>query len=323
MHWAQVRLGQIATTQPIPIQLFELPSPLERLPAGCAHDDARHRFVRAGNGVLGISPRRYATHGYFALAGTGHEPSASDWKPAVVDEALKLANPIGRFPAPYDNGSVIRLPDVDWARGHRHLQGWLGLGIGEPTACLFRVGARRITHELDEHGRFAVTLGERRFDVMVDSGSNVLMLDLDALGIGRYASIKSFYDVATLTPLALTVTAGASETELTRPLYIGPAAQLKKACGGGYGVLPMLAIGLHREDAPSVLGLPFFYGRTVATGLQGSVNPFRDEASASNPLLSFDVEETVSVDDDDVASADDDVATTPPMSPHGFITYTD
>jgi hypothetical protein len=325
-HWAQVRLGQVATSQPIPIQLFDLPSPLESLPASFRGDDARQRFVKAGNGVLGISPRRHATHGYFAYAGAGDQASDSDWIPVVVDESLKLANPIGQFPAPYDTGSVIRLPDVDWGGGHKQVQGWLGLGIGAPTESLFRVGARKVSHELDKHGKFAAAIGERRFDVLVDSGSNVLMLDLDHLGIARCASIKSFYDVATLTPLALTVTAGANEIELARPLYVGPAAELEKSYSG-YGVLPALAIGPYREGAPSVLGLPFFYGRTVATGLQGSANPFHDEVSASNPLLSFDVEETVSLDDDEVASVDDnDLATAPsswPKSAHGFIVYTD
>ena len=325
MHWAQVRLGQVATTGPIPIQLFDLPSPLERLPADCRHDDARQRFVKAGNGVLGISPGRYAMHGYFAVGSAGDPPCASDWVQIDVDESLKLANPIGHFPAPYDNGSVIRLPDVDWGGGHKQLQGWLGLGIGAPTESLFRVGSRKVAHELDENGEFAATIGERRLDVLVDSGSNLLVLDLDHLGFARCASIKSLYDVATLTPLTLTVRVGANEVELARPLYVGPAANVKKACGGGYGVLPMLAAAPRHEDAPHVLGLPFFYGRTVATGLQGSVNPFQDEASISHPMLSFDVEETVSLYDDEVASVDADETATPPprTSPHGFIVYTD
>ncbi len=198
----------------------------------------------------------------------------------------------------------------------------VGLGIGAPSESLFRVGARRVSHELDADGQFEVRIGERRLDVLVDSGSNLLMLDLDHLGFARWASAKAFYDVATPTPLTLTVPAGADEVELTRPLYIGRAAALKKACGGGYGVLPMLAIAPQRKDAPNVLGLPFFYGRTVATGLQGSANPYHDALRAGRPLPSFDVEEALSVYSDEVASDGDDGAAGPPP-PYGFIVYTD
>ena len=244
MHWALVRLGGVATTRAIPIQLYQWPSRFELLPAGYEKVDERHQFLEMNNGILGIAPYRHWPKRYFAFD--------------AGDESA--------FDAEY---------------------------------------------------------------VLVDSGTNTSALDLEHLEIPRCKSLGTelnrVYDAAPMTPLSLTVSAGAVEVELARPLYVGPAANVKKACGGGYGVLPMLAAGPHREDAPSVLGLPFFYGRTVATGLQGNVNAFQDEASLSHPMLSFDVEETVSLYDDEVASVDDDETATPPprTSPHGFIVYTD
>ena len=328
LHAAQVRVGQVETTQAIPIQLFDAPSPLERRPSSYK-DDARARFIRMGNGVLGISPRRHDPQRYFALRRWGPEAVLPAWKPVDVDASREVVNPIVHFPPPYDNGSVISLPEVDGSTGQKTAQGWLGFGIGQPTEALLPAAAHVMAHELDAQGKFAAMLGGRRVDLVVDSGSNVLMLDLEPLGLPRHERFKRFYDAAPLTPLPLAF--GANEIELARPLCIGPAATMNKALDDGYAVLPMLAIAPIAADAPNVLGLPFFFGRTVATGLQGAVNPFPQEPPCSAPTLSFDVEETVSLEDDsdaepvaqEAAAKAVDAAFVPAPSPNGFIAHTD
>ena len=65
------------------------------------------------------------------------------------------------------------------------------------------------------------------------------------------------------------------------------------------------------EGAPgglrtNVLGLPFFYGRSVATGLEGAINPYLEPVPASAPRLAGD------------AGADRAMA-----SRYGFVAYTD
>ena len=297
LHRAQVSLGKVATKEAIPIQLYDWPSRVERLPAGYHDDDARQALILMGNGILGISPRLLWTKRYYALRaprGPGAKSKASDWKPAYVDETRQLANPIAHFPPPYDNGSVISLPDVDWRHGQGEVHGWLGLGIGAPTENLFPVGARRISHDLDKHDRFWVTLDERPFKVLTDSGCNVVLLDLDALGYARDPAGLGYYHADAPTPLKLSVSADANVFELSRPLYLGSVKNLRKAYLG-YGVLPMLVACDDKPDKYNLLGLPFFYGRTVATGLRGAVNPYGPVAP--------------------VAAA--------PTSPHGFIAYTD
>ncbi len=285
MHWAQVRIGHLATTEAIPIELFDRPSPEESLPAGYGSADLRGKLTRAaGNGILGISSHRHSPYGYFVFVGAGSTGGSDDWAPVRLDKVRKLANPIMHFPAPYDTGSVIRLPEVNWRHGQRSAQGWLGFGLGPPTAALFPPGSRVIAHEFDRHHRIPVTLAKRRLDVMVDSGTNLLVLDLEHLGLARHSRFENCYDPAIPTPIALAVRCAVGKVKLAHPLRVGPADRLNKMYRG-YAVLPTIAswpdprkVIKARKKKANVLGLPFFYGRSVATGLRGAVNPYVQSA---------------------------------------------
>ena len=288
MHWAQVRLGDLATTEAIPIELFDEPSPDELLPAGYGSGDLRGQLgAMVGNGILGISPHRHSPDGYFVYVGPGRTGWDADWFPVQLDKALQLANPIAHFPAPYDNGSVIHLPEVDWCNGQRAAQGWLGFGLGPPTAVLFPQDRRVIAQELDKSHRFPLTLAKRQLDVTVDSGTNLLVLDLEHLGWARHGYFENCYDPAALVPVELAVGSTVDRVKLARPLYVGPADKLSKMFQG-YAVLPTIATWpdpqqmskAHRKKK-NILGLPFFYGRAVATGLEGVINPYLEPAPAS------------------------------------------
>ncbi len=312
LHWAWVRMGGLETTEAIPIELFDSPSPGESLPAGYGGFDMRAEpATTVGNGILGIAARRYHHGRYYMFTGDGGALAQSDWERVMLDESAQLANPIGYFPEPYNNGSVISLPEVDAGKGQKAAQGWLGFGIGQPTAMLFPEGRRVITHELDQHGKFPVRLSERPVEVMLDSGSTVIHLDLDPLGFTRHKSLREFYDPAVLTPVDLTVISAGQEIKLARALQVGPADNVEKA-DQGYAVLPMLATWhgpdgvVPGEPEDSLLGLPFFFGRAVATGLQGTVNPFAPRMPQAAPAtLPEEGRERVT------------------HSPNGFVAYTD
>ena len=312
LHWARLRIGGVETDDAIPIELFDRAAPGESLPAGYGGPDLRDDDPSAlGNGILGISARRYSPGRYFAFAGASGALAESDWDQVTVEEALQLANPIVHFPAPYNNGSVISLPEVDRSAGQKTAQGWLGFGIGQPTERLFPKGSRVITHELDRDGHFPAKLGGQGVDVMLDSGTNVTHLDLEHLGLARHKVLAHFYDPAALTPVELSVTSAGHEIKLARAVLVGPADHLAKIYQG-YAVLPMLAMWhgpqgvLSREPEDNLLGLPFFFGRAVATGLQGTVNPFAPRVPQAAPAtLPEEGRERVT------------------HSPNGFVAYTD
>ncbi len=193
LHWARVRIGGVETTETMPINVFDRSSPGEQLPAGYGGRDLRDEADGiAGNGILGISPQRYSRGRYFAFAGAHGTPSKFDWDRVKVKKSLQLANPIGHFPEPYNNGNVINLPEVDASSGQKTVQGWLGLGIGQPTEMLFPEGSRVITHELDQDSLFPVKLGERSLDVMLDSGATVIHLDLDISALRATRFFRGF-----------------------------------------------------------------------------------------------------------------------------------
>ena len=287
LHWAEVRIGGVATAAAIPIELFDNPGPDESLPSGYGSADARSKLrMTVGNGILRISPQSFAEVGYYVNVGSHGVRSKSDWEPVKIHDALKLANPIGHFPAPYDTGSVIRLPEVDWAGGQSTAQGWLGFGLGRPTAALFPQGSRLIVHELDQRRRFPAVVEQRAVDMTLDSGSNFLVLSLDPPGFPAHPNFARCYNPAALTPIDLRFPSAGRDIELARPLLVGSADQLHKA-RQGCAVLPTIAAGPRPEPgaagAPdarrtNVLGLPFFFGRSVATGLKGAVNPYVQSA---------------------------------------------
>jgi hypothetical protein len=116
---------------------------------------------------------------------------------------------------------------------------------------------------------------------------------------------------AALTPIHFTVTSAGHEIKLARALPIGPAGHVVKI-SQGYAVLPMLAMWhgpqglLPCEPEDNLLGLPFFFGRAVATGLQGTVNPFAPRVPQAAPAtLPEEGRERVT------------------HSPNGFVAYTD
>ncbi|OIQ79524.1 hypothetical protein GALL_387300 [mine drainage metagenome] len=299
IHRAHVRIGQVTTTQAIPIEIYDRPTPFERLPDAYMQGDSREWIIRTGNGILGISTSPREAGSYCVERAAGGVQSAPQWEWVLVDEGRQLANPIAYFPEPYNNGSVIQLPAVDARAVGAKVQGWLGLGLGTPTDALFAPGVRVLWSELDKDGYFPLTIGERRLDVMLDSGTNLLALDLDHLDIPCRGAGDDRYDAPIATPIELTAKCGGRQFRLEQPLYVGPADAT--LCGNlGYAVLPTMALASRWTNGRNTLGIPFFYGRTVATGLRGTVNPF-----AQAPRV---IGEGFAV---------------PSKSPNGFIAYTD
>ena len=310
IHSAQVGIGRVTTTQPIPIELYDMPSAGDRLPKAYLRVDSRDWFGRTANGVLGISPWRHHAEGYYVDRHWGGSQSKPDWREVSVDTPRQLANPMAYFPEPYNNGSVIQMFDAEPAAAYPKLRGWLGLGVGLRTYGLFPGEARVIAQELDEQRRIPLLIGERRFDVLIDSGTNMLALDLDHLGhpgIFYRGGGDERYDAPTATPIELTALCGKHKVKLAQPVYVGPAQALFWG-DLGYAVVPALTITSRPVQGQGTLGSPFFYGRTVATGLRGTVNPFCQPAPAAG--LHGDV------------ACDEALAPYSP-SPNGYVAYTD
>ncbi len=280
VNLAQVRIGKLATLRPIPIQVIDRPERRETLPPGYGDPDARLMAIDMANGILGISPQRHQPNGYFVESRSAAGDDAGSWHATQLQRAMQIANPIADLPVPYDGGSVIRLPEVDPASGDETASGELGLGIGAATDRLFPPHARIVAHQLDAAGMFRAAISGHEFDVLIDSGTNALSLDLKPLGVALHPR-HPYYDAPATQQFHLDVRSGDALVRLQRPLYVGATVKYLKA-NQRHGALPMV-VGWdpHASRQINVLGLPFFYGRTVATGLSDTVNPFQLGAPAA------------------------------------------
>ena len=324
VHWAKVQIGKVTTQRAIPIQVFDAPTDGELVPAGYGRVDKRRLMGFRCNGVLGIGPQRHVDTGYYRWEEGSNSwlwKSPSQWVAQGVDRTRQLVNPIARFPAPYNNGSVLSMPAVDWNTGAERVRGLLGLGIGEPTDRLFESGRRVLSHDFNDKSQFPAVLGGRRVELTARTSTSGMTLDLAHLGIPRHASSPKLYDAKVPTVIDLTVPHAGEYVRLARPLYVGPTVDYV-AAHPGHGVLPMIVGAPDRPGEPNVLGMPFYYGRTVATGLAGTVNPFAQgravnskpvaAAPFSGPLgvhiIDDHVDRLMSIEDDeDIEIIDDEV----------------
>ncbi|WP_079418173.1 DUF3443 domain-containing protein [Thiomonas intermedia] len=267
MHLATVQIGGEVTTSAIPIQFMNDPT-LPVAPASCEAQgtDFASRFAPVANGILGIS-------NFIHDCGFGcTEATPADQRPAMyyscangicaqtsAELAQQGTNPVSAFAAD-NNGSILNLPAVP-ASGAASATGTLVFGIGTQTNNALPSSAQLFPINQDAYisGRIDGVYG-RGF---IDSGSNGYFLDLDS-SVPRCTPNAASSWYCPSSPVALTVQLrGAASAQ---NLLIGNANAM---FAQKYTALPALggtAAIAHFAD----LGLPFFYGRPIATGLEGT-----------------------------------------------------
>jgi len=270
MHMATVKLGGEVTATAIPVQYLNDPA-LPAAPSTCAKQgiDFAARFAPVANGILGISnfihdcgvgctadtPASQRPAMYFACDnGTCTATSA-----ALSQQGT---NPIAAFPVD-NNGSILTLPAAPLPCGAVAATGTLVFGIGtQPNNAL---PANAQVFPIDQDAYISGTIDGVSGRGFIDSGSNGYFLDLDS-SVPRCTPDAPFSWYCPSSPLALSVQlVGASSAQT---LLIGNANAMFKA---QFTALPALG-GTAAVAQFADLGLPFFYGRPIATGLEGT-NP--------------------------------------------------
>ncbi len=255
---ATVHIGSIATTAAIPVTLINDPQQAP-VPTGCSGQGPDFSTLLSGttNGILGISnfPQdcgaacvRSAGSGfYFSCA-------AGSCAATTVPLGSQVANPVASFPAGVNNGTVLTLPAVASVLGAPSASGTLAFGVNTQADNALPAGAQ--TFALDSKGNFGVALAGGSGAGFIDSGSNgyFLALNLPLCSNG-------FYCPTTTTNEALQFASG--NVTGSGSIQIGNATSMFST---GNAALP--AIGGTEAIAGQIdLGLPFFYGRSIATGL--------------------------------------------------------
>lgn len=265
MYSATVVLGGQVTTQPVPVQVVNVPG-FPPAPSSCQNtgSDLAAQFSSAVNGVLGISNFTQdcgsgcvnsTRNGlYYACAGSSCSASR-----ATLSQ--QTTNPIAALAAGYNNGSILDFPAVP-ATGQASVTGQLILGIGTQSNNALAAGAQ--VYPLDSSGNFQVAVnGGAATSGFLDSGSNGYFLylsDLQNQTCGGFYCPSNPYTLQTVT----TGATGSPSAQQSAVLYNANALFSTQ-----YAALPGLG-GTAAIDGLVDLGMPFFYGRRIATGLQGT-----------------------------------------------------
>jgi hypothetical protein len=257
--------GELAAS--VPIQVIG-DSRFPTVPANCSssgpiEEDTVQSF--GANGILGI--------GVFAQdcgqscansadAQVYYSCTTSLCQPIMVPLASQVPNPIGLFPTD-NNGSIIDLPSVA-PQGALSVTGSLIFGVD--TQSNNASGTQTVLTLDPDFGFLTATFaGQALSQSFIDSGSNGIYFDDSALAVCTSSDFKDFYCPPGTQDLTVMLQ-GANGVTNVVDFSVGNAQTLAMD-NPTFTAFPTLAGATPVADSFD-LGLPFFYGRRVATVLE-------------------------------------------------------
>jgi Protein of unknown function (DUF3443) len=273
LKFADVNIsGEFAGSMPVQVidNTFAVPS-------SCSSAGVAKQTVQdlGANGILGIGMFVYDCGDACvsqALPGIYYVCSTMDCQPVAQALAAQVQNPVASF-ANDNNGTIIQLAAVP-PGGTTNVQGALIFGIG--TQSNNAVGAATVITVHPQTGEIVTQYNNHTFQSFVDSGSNALFFPDPSIPV--CSSDPGFYCPAA--PLNLTATLqGFSGGAATINFNVISAATLfNNANNTAFAALAGPSIGPQNFD----WGLPFFFGRSVYTALEG-----RNTSSGPGPYIAF------------------------------------
>lgn len=259
---ANVQLGNETTSRPVPIQIIDADFPGSQS-AGCANPDDTP--ANSGyNGILGVGPHvadcgpacapgSLVDGNYFTCTSGGQCSNTR------VAESAQVSNPVAYLPQD-NNGIAIILPSISSA-GVAGANGYLLLGIGTSSN---NTASNVTVIPTDQFGDFATTFEGKTYPgSFVDSGSNALFFPKTNTGLSTDSN--GFYTTSKgLQPFTAQMSDGVHNYEVDFNVLSSDIAFSQYS--------PNLAF----NDVAAELsgnfdwGLPFFFGRTVYVGIEGT-----------------------------------------------------
>lgn len=268
MRFASVQIGGEATTSSIPVQVMN-DSTLPAAPSACTSQggaDFANNFSTIANGILGISNfvhdcgaacvKSASNSVYYACSSGACTPSTA----ALTQQGI---NPIAAF-ATDNNGSILALPGVPLPNGAASAAGALIFGINTEANNALSSGQ---IYPLDTTGNLRMTVNGTTESGFVDSGSNGYYLNL--IGVPTCSQTSSFYCPSSAFSLSASLQSSSGTWGTAQTIVIGNALSMFQTQNTA---LPALA-GTSAIPGLVDLGLPFFYGRSIATGLENPSAP--------------------------------------------------
>jgi hypothetical protein len=271
--WGAVKTAQVEiageTAPSVPIQIIS-PSGFPGAPSACNSGGVADNSVSAlgANGILGIGVFRQDC-GAGCTASATHLPSIYFSCPGagctVTSVALQnqLPNPVWLFPQD-NNGVLISLPAIPDG-GASSLSGSLIFGVGTQSNNSL-IGVQVYT--TDDLGNFSVVFNGNTYSAsFLDTGSNgIFFLDSSTLGIPDCTDGNSSFYCPSSEVSYAAITNGVNGASGQIAFSIANAVSLFNTGNTAFS-------NLGGPNSGSVdLGLPFFFGRQVAVGIESQTS---------------------------------------------------
>jgi Protein of unknown function (DUF3443) len=266
--------GELASS--VPMQLIDS-SNTYPVPNACANGGGNDNTVAAlgANGILGIGVFQQDCGSYCA---SSPPPSGGYYlcpngvcSAASVSTGFQVQNPVWMFPQDY-NGVMISLPSVP-DTGAPTVSGSLIFGIG--TQSDNALGSAQV-YTTDANGNIQTTYNNVAYSgSFIDSGSNAnYFLDSGTLGIPDCVNYPGWYCPASNQSYTVT-NAGLNGTTGPVTINVANAEALFLANNGQNAAFNNLAgdSGTSISTDYFDFGMPFFYGRNVFVGIEGTTGP--------------------------------------------------
>lgn len=264
---ADIKLGG-EQANAVPVQIIGTAG-LPTIPAACADSGVSENTLDTlgANGVLGVGLFREDCGS--SCVGTGssnpglyYSCPSSGCRSIAQPLTRQAQNPVWLFPAD-NNGILIQLPSVA-AGGAVTATGMMIFGIG--TQSDNALGASTVL-TVDANGNLSTIYGGQTYGgSYIDSGSNAIFyLDSKTTGLPVCTQNTDFYCPAALQTQSATIR-GINGTTSAVPFNVGNA----DALNGRFSAFSEVA---GPNPGGFAWGLPFFFGRTIFTAIEGQTTP--------------------------------------------------
>ena len=279
------------TASSVPVQVIGDPS-FSAVPDACSSTGTAEDTVAVfgANGILGIGvfeqdcgagcappPAGDPANGNDANGDYYACPSAGDCVGTTAALTAQVLNPVPLF-AVDNNGTLIDLPAVT-SPGAVSLTGSLIFGIDTQTNNAS--GSQTVLTLAADTGDFTTVFAGQTLDAsFIDSGTNGIYFNDSNIAACTDQGYSIFYCPATTESFSATLT-GVNAVSATASFQVGNAETLS-ADNPTFAVLPTLAGTFSSTTDTFDWGLPFYYGRRVATAIEA-----HSTAVNTGPYIAF------------------------------------
>jgi hypothetical protein len=272
------------TASSLPVQVIGDPS-YTNVPSDCSDLGTAVDTVSAfgANGVLGIGPfvedcgsgcaQNAIPTTYYACTGT------SPCVATAVATTAQVQNPVAAF-ATDNNGEIVQLPSVA-SGGAASVSGYVIFGVDTQSNNASSAAGTATVLTVDDSDYLNVTFNGTSFSQsFIDSGSNGIYFNDSDLPVCTQSGLTAFYCPTSTVSLSAMLT-GANGITATADFDIANTASL---LSGSTSLAAFSDLGGTFPGTTSSFdfGLPFYYGRSVATVIEN-----RTTSVGTGPYFAF------------------------------------